>query len=425
MPVLILHYHEIWLKGYNRKFFISKLKEAVEYALDGLPIQTVRHEENRILTWLDASGDQGPQTITHEAVQRLRKVPGIAYLAIAQEFPPQLDQIVERGAELMLKAPFRSFAVRAKRSRKDIPFRAADIHHQLGRRIEERAREAGRPVKVDLDHPDCTCHVEVLEQRALAYTEKIPGLGGLPTGTAGRLVCLLSGGFDSAVAAYKILRRGVRLCFVHFYGNPAQPGEESPPIAQELIRVLTPYQGRSLLFLVPFTEVQQQVVALAPQAVRILLYRRLMLRIAECIARHERAHGTVTGDSIAQVSSQTLQNMEAVGTVATMPIYRPLAGDDKQEILDTARRIGTYEISSAPFTDCCPLYLPKSPRIFSTAGELDAAESALDVPALVKRALDASRKERYEYRAGKVNLLRSEERQSGYETAPTGVVVQA
>ncbi len=425
MPVLILHYHEIWLKGYNRKFFISKLKNAVQHALNGLPIRTVRHEENRMLAWLDAGGDQDPQGITDEAVQRLTKVPGIAYLAIAQEFPPELDQIVERGAELMLKAPFRTFAVRAKRSRKNIPFRTADIHYQLGRRIEERAREVSRPVKVDLDHPDITCHVEVLEQRALVYTEKIPGLGGLPTGTAGRLVCLLSGGFDSAVAAYKILRRGVRLCFIHFYGNPAQPGEDSPPIARELVRVLTPYQGRSLLFLVPFTEVQQQVVALAPQALRILLYRRLMLRIAERIARRERAHGTVTGDSIAQVASQTLQNMEAVGAVATMPIYRPLAGDDKQEILDTARRIGTYEISSEPFTDCCPLYLPKSPRIFSTAGELDAAESALDIPTMVKRAVDASRKERYEYRAGKVNLLHSEERQSGHEIAPAGVVVQA
>lgn len=425
MAVLILHYHEIWLKGYNRKFFISKLKEAVEYSLDGLPVRTVRHEENRILAWLDTSGDENPQTITHEAVQRLKKVPGIAYLAIAQEFPPQLDQIVERGAELMLKASFHTFAVRAKRSRKDIPFRAADIHHQLGRRIEEKAREAGRSVKVDLDHPDSTCHVEILNQRALVYTEKIPGLGGLPTGTAGKLVCLLSGGFDSTVAAYKIMRRGVRLCFVHFYGNPEQPGEDSPPIAQKLVRVLTPYQGRSQLFLVPFTEVQQQVVALAPQSLRILLYRRLMLRIAERIARHTRSHGTVTGDSIAQVASQTLQNMEAVGGVATMPVYRPLAGDDKQEILDTARRIGTYEISSEPFTDCCPLYLPKSPRIFSTVGELDAAESALDIPALVKRAFDARRKEVYEYRAGKVNVQRSEERRSRYETAPAGMVVQA
>ena len=227
MSVLILHYHEIWLKGYNRKFFISKLKEAVGYSLDGLPIRAVRHEENRILAWLDASGDENPQTITHEAVQRLRKVPGIAYLAIAQEFPPQLDQIVERGAELMLKASFHTFAVRAKRSRKDIPFRAADIHHQLGRRIEERAREAGRPVKVDLDHPDSTCHVEILNERALVYTEKIPGLGGLPTGTAGRLVCLLSGGFDSTVAAYKIMRRGVRLSFVHGATGRGQPADRS------------------------------------------------------------------------------------------------------------------------------------------------------------------------------------------------------
>ena len=348
-------------------------------------------------------------------------MPGIAYLAIAKEVPPDLDEIVERASDLMLDVPFETFAVRAKRSRKTFPFRSSDVHRKLGRRIEEKMQADGRPVKVNLDEPEVTCHVEVLEQRALVYTEKITGLGGLPTGTAGRLVCLLSGGFDSAIAAYKIMRRGVRLCFVHFYGNPARPGEDSPPIARELVKVLTPYQGRALLYLIPFTELQQQVVASAPQAVRILLYRRLMLRIAERIARRERAHGTVTGDSIAQVASQTLQNMEAVGSVATMPVYRPLVGDDKQEILDTARRIGTYDISSEPFTDCCPIFLPKSPRIFSTVEELDAAEASLDIPAMVKRALDLSRKERYDYRSGKVELRFEENREPDHETAPAGV----
>jgi thiamine biosynthesis protein ThiI len=422
MPVLILHYHEIWLKGRNRKFFTAKLKEAIKSTLEGLPAGKVRHEESRILVELDTAGGPDEQATLIEAVRRLTKVPGIAYLAIAKEVPPELDEIVEQASELMLDVPFQTFAVRAKRSRKTFPFRSSDIHRQLGRRIEEKMQAAGRPVKVNLDNPEVTCHIEVLEHRALVYTEKIPGLGGLPTGTAGRLVCLLSGGFDSAIAAYKIMRRGVRLCFVHFYGNPAQPGEDSPPIARELVKVLTPYQGRALLYLIPFTELQQQVVASAPQAVRILLYRRLMLRIAERIARRERAHGTVTGDSIAQVASQTLQNMAAVGSVATMPVYRPLVADDKQEILDTARRIGTYDISSEPFTDCCPIFLPKSPRIFSTIEELDAAEASLDIPAMVKRALDLSRKEKYDYRAGEVTLRVSEDRQSKHEAAPAGVV---
>ena len=420
MPVLILHYHEIWLKGCNRNFFIAKLKDSIELVLDDLPILSLRHEENRILVRFKPQGDEAARVI-ESAVQRLTKVPGIAYLAVAHEVSPDLDEIVERGSELMLATPFYSFAVRAKRSHKGMPFRSGDVQRILGRRIEERAAAAGRSVKVDLDHPDATCRVEVMEQQALVYTEKILGVGGLPTGTAGRLTCLLSGGFDSAVAAYKIIRRGVRLSFVHFYGPAAHPGEDSPPIARELVRILTAYQGRSNLYLVPFNEIQQQIVAGAPEAVRILLYRRFMLRIAERISWKEKAHGTITGDSIAQVASQTLQNMEAVGAVATRPLYRPLVGDDKQDILAIAQKIGTYAVSCEPFTDCCPIYLPKSPRIFATIRELDAAESALDIPAMVKRGVELSRKECYEYRSGQVVERERKVRQSEHESVPAGV----
>jgi thiamine biosynthesis protein ThiI len=252
---------------------------------------------------------------------------------------------------------------------------------------------------------EATCWVEVTQQRALLYTRKIAGTGGLPTGSSGKLVCLLSGGYDSAVAAYKIIKRGVRVTFVHFFGAPARPGEDSPPIARELVKVLTPYQGRARLYLAPFTEIQQTVVAEAPEAFRLLIYRRFMLRIAEKIARRQKAHGIVTGDSIAQVASQTLQNMEAVGAAAKLPVYRPLIGDDKEEILAIARKIGTYEISSEPFTDCCPLYLPKNPRIFSTREELDRAEARLDVDALVRLGLTACRQEVYELRNGRVERL--------------------
>jgi thiamine biosynthesis protein ThiI len=229
-------------------------------------------------------------------------------------------------------------------------------------------------------------------------------VGGLPTATAGKLACLLSGGFDSAVAAYKIIRRGVRLVFIHFHGAADQPGEDSPPVARRLIEVLAPYQLGARLYLVPFTGVQRAVVAGAPDALRILLYRRLMLRIAERIAYKAHARGLVTGDSIAQVASQTLQNMQSVGAVATLPLYRPLIGDDKQEILTIARRIGTYDISSEPFTDCCPLYMPKSPEIFSKIGQLDEAEQRLDVDALVQQALAETERETYVYHEGRVAL---------------------
>jgi thiamine biosynthesis protein ThiI len=170
------------------------------------------------------------------------------------------------------------------------------------------------------------------------------------------------------------------------------------------VQVLAPYQSGARLYLVPFSGVQRAIVAGAPDALRILLYRRFMLRIAERLAYKAHARGLVTGDSIAQVASQTLHNMQAVGAVATLPLYRPLVGDDKQEILAVARRIGTYEISSEPFTDCCPLYMPKSPEIFSTIGQLDEAEQRLDVEALVKQALADTERETYVYHEGKVIL---------------------
>jgi thiamine biosynthesis protein ThiI len=217
------------------------------------------------------------------------------------------------------------------------------------------------------------------------------------------LACLLSGGFDSAVAAYKIIRRGVRLVFIHFHGAADQPGEDSPPVARRLVEVLAPYQLGARLYLVPFSDVQRAVVAGAPDSLRILLYRRLMLRIAERIAYKAHARGMVTGDSIAQVASQTLQNMQSVGAVATLPLYRPLIGDDKQDILTIARRIGTYDISSEPFTDCCPLYMPRNPRVFASIDELDAVEAQLEADQLIRLATTTLLREVYEYRNGGVS----------------------
>ena len=403
MPVLILHYHEIWLKGCNRNFFIQKLKIAVKEALEGLEAEKPVNEEHRIRIRVPS------ETVATEAIERLKKLPGIAYMALATETEPDLDAIIETGSQLLAGADFRTYRVRARRSQKSIPFRSIEVARQLGLRIRLDAEAAGRQVKVDLENAEATCYVEVTPSRALLYRDKIPGIGGLPTGSAGKLVCLLSGGFDSAVAAYKIIKRGVRLTFIHFYAPPARTGEDSPPVARELVKVLTPYQGLSRLYLVPFGEIQREVLVSAPESYRILLYRRLMLRIAERIAYREDAHGIVTGDSISQVASQTLKNMEAVSSVATLPIYRPLVGDDKQEILDLAQKIGTYDISCEPFTDCCPMYLPKSPKIFSKVAELDDVESRLDVRRLVGAGVSAAVKEMYEYRAGEVRPRRAKQ----------------
>jgi thiamine biosynthesis protein ThiI len=229
----------------------------------------------------------------------------------------------------------------------------------------------------------------------------------LPANTAGRMTCLLSGGFDSAVAAHKMMKRGAHLSFVHFWGGGARPGESSVHVARELTRQLVPWQYSAKLYLVPFEPIQREIVASAPEKFRILLYRRMMLRIAERIARADRSLGLITGDSLGQVASQTLRNMAAVGDAIRMPLYRPLAGDDKLEILAAAEKIGTYAISAEPFHDCCPIFLPRNPALHASVEELDRAESTLDIEALVRRGIDTLAIERYRYAGGRVEKVES------------------
>jgi tRNA uracil 4-sulfurtransferase len=200
---------------------------------------------------------------------------------------------------------------------------------------------------------------------------------------------LLSGGFDSAVAAYKMMRRGAHATFVHFFGPPSASRGSSQPVVEEIVRVLTPYQFTSRLYWVPFDAIQRQIVAGADQSYRVLLYRRMMGRIAREIARAERALGLVTGDSVAQVASQTLHNLLAIDRGLDLPVYRPLAGDDKGEITRLAQRIGTYKISCEPFEDCCPRFMPRSPAIFARPAELERAESGLDIEELMNLGLAA------------------------------------
>jgi len=221
------------------------------------------------------------------------------------------------------------------------------------------------------------------------------------------LVCLLSGGFDSAVAAYKMMKRGAHVSFVHFWGGGALAGESSVHVARQLVERLAPWQFTAKLYLVPFEPLQREIAASAPEAFRTLLYRRLMLRIAERIALRGAGKGVITGDSLGQVASQTLQNLQAVGSIAKLPVYRPLVGDDKLEIQDLARRIGTYDISAERFHDCCPVFQSRSPALFATAEALDVAEAAFDVNALVDRGIRTLCLERYRYVQGRVERVAS------------------
>ena len=424
---IVVHYHELWLKGGNRHFFVGRLITAVRQSLEGLGLAKLHCPGDRIVIELEEGARVEP------VIARLERVFGVAYFAVAREIlrkdlrelssdaegaaPDEAAIKIEQARaiaaisaaawEEMEPLKFGTFAVRAKRSDKSFPLRSMDLEVAVGGNIHDQLLAAGRDPRVKLNSPDVTCHIEIMKRSALVYARKIPGVGGMPANTAGRMMCLLSGGFDSAVAAYKMMRRGAHVSFVHFWGGGADPGESSMHVARELVRQLVPYQFTAKLFLVPFEPLQRNIVANAPPSFRILLYRRLMLRIAEQLAYRDHANGLVTGDSLGQVASQTLQNMNAVGAAAKLALHRPLVGDDKQDIIALARVIGTHDISAEPFHDCCPMFMPKSPALFASPEDLDAAESQLDMKEMVHRGVESAVLEKFQFAANRVEKIES------------------
>jgi thiamine biosynthesis protein ThiI len=378
MKSVIVHYQEIALKGRNRPWFIARLVKNIREATSDLGVNAVRPLMGRIEVVLADGADW--TTIS----DRLKKVFGAGNFARAGRTPLDVDAIAaEILRDLGPETP-RSFRVSAKRADKRFPLTSPEIEREVGGRIKE-----ARGWHVDLSHPELTIHVEALTTEAFYSFGKEPGAGGLPVGASGRVVCLLSGGIDSPVAAWRMMRRGCRVLFVHFHSYPIL-SRASQEKVQELSRLLTEYQFRSRLFLVPFGEIQQQVVLSVAPPLRVVIYRRLMMRIAEAIARRHRAGALVTGEVVGQVASQTIENLTVINDVVTLPVLRPLVGMDKDEITAQAQRIGTYPISIIPDQDCCTLFTPKHPATRARRGDVLRAEEPLPLAEIVDRAADAA-----------------------------------
>jgi thiamine biosynthesis protein ThiI len=260
------------------------------------------------------------------------------------------------------------------------------------------AIKAATGVRVDLERPALTVFVEVLRDRILYSLGKEPGPGGFPVGSSGRVLALLSGGIDSPVAAWRLMKRGCRVALAHFHAFPLQDHTSIDKV-RELARILARFQYRSRLLLVPFATTQQTIVASCPAPLRVVLYRRFMVRIAEALARRRGAKALVTGESLGQVASQTLDNLAVIDAAAGLLVLRPLVGMDKEEITVDARRIGTFPVSTLPDNDCCQLFVPRAPATAATAAQVEAAESGLDVAGLVGAAVRETAEERYEWPA--------------------------
>jgi tRNA uracil 4-sulfurtransferase len=373
---LVAHYHEVGLKGRNRNFFESTLTRNLKRALRGTGYARVRRGFGRVFV------EFKPVARMDDAVERAARVFGIAYLGAGIKVEPELDAIEGAALELMHASPVESFAVRARRSYSAMATTSQEINEKIGRLIQD---EIGAPV--NLSHPQTTLWIEMFGGEALVYRDRRPGPGGLPVGVSGRMLALLSGGIDSPVAAWRMARRGAEVEMVHFHGQP-YTDPSSLRQATELAEILTRFQLRTTLHFIPLADAQREIVTSAPSSLRVVLYRRAMMRIASALAVERRAHALVTGDSLGQVASQTLENITTVdAAVPGVQVLRPLIGMDKQEIIDLAERIGTFEISTRRYQDCCVLFEPRSPATRATAEEAEAAESELDMDAMVGKAL--------------------------------------
>ena len=374
MTSVIVHYQEIALKGRNRPWFITRLVRNLREATADLDVREVRALMGRIEVVLGADAEW---TTLKE---RIARVFGVANFARAGRAPLDVEAIAAAILDDLDPLDPPSFRVSARRADKRFPLTSPQIEREVGGRIKQ-----ARGWRVDLGNPALTIHVETLTDQAFYFFGKERGPGGLPVGASGRVVCLLSGGIDSPVAAWRMMRRGCRVILVHFHSYPIL-SRASQEKARELARLLTTFQFRSRLFLVPFGEIQQRVVLAVAPPLRVVIYRRIMMRIAQAVARRTRAHALVTGEVVGQVASQTLENLANIDEVAAMPVLRPLIGMDKEEITAEAQRLGTYPISIIPDQDCCTLFTPRHPATRARHRDVLQAEAAMPIDEFVEGA---------------------------------------
>ncbi len=385
MNTIVVHYKELALKGKNRPWFVKLLVRNLRTALADVPVASTRSVMGRIEIAL------GPDAAWNEVRARVRRVFGIANFSFAGRASHDFDELASAILTDLGDIEPASFRVRARRSDKRFPLTSPQIEREVGGRIQE-----AKGWRVDLVNGALTIHIEMMPDHAFYYFGKEPGAGGLPTGSGGRVACLLSGGIDSPVAAYRLMRRGCSVLLIHFHSYPIL-SRASQEKVREITALLTTYQLRSRLVLVPFGELQQQVLLAVPAELRVVIYRRLMVRIAEKLARNWRARALVTGEVIGQVASQTLENMTSIAEATSLEILRPLVGMDKDEITEQAERLGTYSISIIPDQDCCQLFTPRHPATRARREEIERAESALPVAEMVDAAAAAAVVEEFRF----------------------------
>lgn len=365
--VILVHYHEIGLKGHNRASFEKRLQKNLEALLCDYPIVTVHRISGRLIVFIKEGTDK-EQALS--IADFIAKVPGVARVSTGFKTPKELDAIGEAAVIALTDAlPFETFKVQARRAHTDFPINSMETNKLIGAVL----CEAFPDKKVKMKDPDIQVGVEVVQNAAYVFAYSKRGVGGLPVGVSGRVCCLLSSGIDSPVAAWRMARRGASVIGVHFSGRP-ETSDESEYLVQDIAKVLDQTGCIKKLYIVPIGTYQREISLYAPPPLRVILYRRLMMKCSLEVARREGAGAIVTGESLGQVASQTLDNIACTDECSDIPVFRPLIGTDKQEIIDVAQELGTFDISIQNAPDCCTLFMPRNPETHAKIADVLEAE---------------------------------------------------
>lgn len=374
MPYVIIHYDEIGLKGGNRPYFERALSENIKTAL-GRDLIGADREYGQAIISLKKGVREG------KIAEKLLLIPGIANFTFGERAKLSMAELKKKAVKVAKDAKPKTFKIETKRHNKLFKKKSPEINAKVGEAVLKEMPS----LKVKMKDAELLITIEICNKHAYVSTKKHEGLGGLPVGTAGKVVSLVSGGLDSPVASFLMMKRGARCILVHFR-NRLQMEKSVQDKVEKIAKTLAKVQGETKLHIVPFEELQREIIANIPAEYRMLVYRRFMLRISEGVAGLEKAKALVTGDSLSQVASQTLDNIGAVYSSVKMPVLSPLMGLNKREIVDISKEIGTYETSILPYGDCCSYFVPKHPSTKTTAEKLDSLEKALKAEKLVEAA---------------------------------------
>ncbi|WP_237098747.1 tRNA uracil 4-sulfurtransferase ThiI [Nitrospina gracilis] len=379
---ILVRYDEIGLKGKNRSMFINRLADNIRHALKGLDGVSIQKPHGRIR--IDC-----PEEVADMAAQRLVCVPGVASFSLGVAMEPDMEAMAELGVQwidpLLVPGKGLKFCVQTKRADKRFPKTSTEVNYEVGSRILGRLHERG--LEVDIDHAEFTLEIEIGQEHTVVFKNRIAGLRGLPVGSSGEVLGLISGGIDSPVALFRIIKRG---CRVHgiFFDNQPYMGRGGYDKVKRLCRQLNRYQSRARLYVVPFETIQESIRDHCRAPNRVVLYRRMMYRIAQAVAEQYRYLALVTGESLGQVASQTLENLNAVSGLVSLSVFRPLIGTDKNDIIRQAKELGTYGISIEPQPDCCSVFMPPNPTTKSKLDELEEDETRYPWQELMQAAID-------------------------------------